>query len=383
MVYVAMFSQAGINQPFLPLWLARRGLTAAEIGIVISAPLLLRILVTPAIGMLSDRTGNRPLVVRALASIVFVIALALSHAEGFWMILGLATMMMLFGQAIQPIVDASVLSLVRSGVARDYGRMRLWGSFSFAASTVVGGFILGWGGPDAVFTAYICAVALQIAASFILPSSTPSPSHTGKPALDLHKRPLLIVVFAVAALVLASQATFNSFGSIHLRSIGFAERTVGILWAMATSAEIAMFWAGPLLAKRLGAFGLLMLASSGAILRWSVMSLDPGLAITALLQLLHAATFSGSYLGLMRFVQSEVSDHVGAQAQSAFVTMLGLMTAATTLAMGPVYRAIGASAFLATALLPTVALVLLLCFRTRLQAAAARAVSTDQEKARP
>ncbi|WP_342359570.1 MFS transporter [Terrarubrum flagellatum] len=378
LVYFALFAQAGLNQPFLPVWLSSRGLTETEIATVISLPLLLRIMVTPVIGSISDRTGSRAMVVRILALIVLALALMLSQARSFGPILALATLMMLFGQAIPPIVDASVLSLIRSGVARDFGRMRLWGSGSFATATLIGGFILGWGGPDAVFVAYICAVVLQIGASFILPSAAQQAAPVAKKTrLDLHKRPLLLVVFIVAALPLASQATFNSFGSIHLREIGFAERTVGMLWALATSSEIAMFWAGPILARRMSAFSVLALACGAAVLRWSVMSLDPGLVITMLLQMLHAATFSCSYLGLMRFVQVEVSDAVGARAQGAFVTMLGLMTAATTLAMGPIYREIGAGAFMASAILPATGLALLLGFRSRLRAAEAEGAARE------
>jgi PPP family 3-phenylpropionic acid transporter len=334
--------------------------------------MLLRIFVTPAFGFLADRARSRNMVVRALALLVLFIALALSQASGFWTILVLATAMMLFSQAISPIVDASVLSLVRKGIARDFGRMRLWGSMSFAVASVLGGFVLSYGGPDAVFGAFMVATSLMVAASFVLPSTTPASTSKDGAALRLFRRPPLLVVFTAAALVLASHATFNSFGSIHLRDTGYPEWSIGMLWAVATSAEIAMFWAGPIVARILGPYRTLLLAAGAAFCRWSLMSLDPGFASTVLLQLFHAATFSGSYLGLMQFVQADVADQVGARAQSAFVTLLGIMTAATTLAMGPLYRHLGSGAFQVTALLPLTALALLFAFRLPLRAAIAR-----------
>ncbi|MBN9062021.1 MAG: MFS transporter [Rhizobiales bacterium] len=370
MVYFALFAQAGLNQPFLPLWLTSRGLNETQIAAVISAPLLLRIMVAPAIGMIADRTGDRALIMRCLAAGVFLLALCLSQAGGFWTILLLATSMMLLSQAIPPVVDASVISLIRGGKARDFGRMRLWGSGGFAAATILGGFILAWGGVDAVFAAFVCAILLQIAASFILPGGAARAKERSETRLDLHKRPALIVVFLVAALTLTSHATFNSFGSLHFRRLGFPESAIGLLWATATLSEVAMFWAGPFLSRRLSAFGVLVLAASVAVARWSLMSLDAGLPATVLLQMLHAATFSGSYIGLMRFM-AQVGDHVGARAQSAFATIFGLMTALTTLAMGPIYSEIGARGFLVTALLPALALLLLFGFRRRLRLAEA------------
>jgi hypothetical protein len=92
---------------------------------------------------------------------------------------------------------------------------------------------------------------------------------------------------------------------------------------------------------------------------------------------LHAATFSCPYLGLMRFVQATVEEGVGARAQSAFVTVLGLLTAAATLAMGPLYRNLGAGAYQVAALLPMASLLLLLLFRARLRAAVDFGTRTD------
>jgi PPP family 3-phenylpropionic acid transporter len=99
------------------------------------------------------------------------------------------------------------------------------------------------------------------------------------------------------------------------------------------------------------------------------MSGDPGLAFTALLQLLHSATFSGSYLGLMQFIKADVDDRVGATAQGAFVTVLGAITALTTLAMGPLYGRLGSGAYQVAALLPLLAVGLLFWFREPLRAA--------------
>jgi MFS transporter, PPP family, 3-phenylpropionic acid transporter len=367
-VYGIIFSASGFAQPYFPIWLISRELSDAEIAAVLSAPMLLRILVAPALGAAADRARSRSFVVRLLAPVVFALALLLWQAHGFWAIFALAATMMTLSQAIAPVVDATVITLVRQGFARDFGRIRLWGSASFAVASIVGGFVLASAGPDGVFAAFVAATGLVVIGSFVLPSTSSRSFGNERSALRLFRRPVLLVVFIAAALVLASHATFNSFGSIHLRAAGYPNWSVGLLWALATSAEIAMFWAGPFLAKALGPYGTLLLAAGAAIFRWTLMSRDPGLALTALLQLLHAATFSGSYLGLMQFIKADVDDRVGATAQGAFVTVLGAITALTTLAMGPLYARLGSGAYQVAALLPLVAVGLLFWFREPLRA---------------
>jgi PPP family 3-phenylpropionic acid transporter len=369
LVYVAMFSASGFWQPFFPIWLSTHQLTETEIAIVLSAPMLLRVVAAPALGAAADRAKHRSLIVRVLAPIVLLLSFVVFQAHGFWAIFILSATMMVLSQSIAPIVDASVLTLVREGIARDFGRIRLWGSISFAGASIVGGFVLASSGPDAVFAAFMMATGFVVIASFILPSTSSRDLVGRRSDLRLLQRPGLLIVFGAAALVLASHTTFNSFGSIHLRAAGYPNWSIGLLWALATSAEIAMFWAGPFLARVLGPYGTLLLAAGAGILRWSLMSLEPGFAMTAALQLFHAATFSCSYLGLMRFIQAHVDDRIGASAQSAFVTVLGVITALATLAMGPLYRLLGSGAYQIAALLPLAALVLLLAAREPLRAA--------------
>src|SRR5690242_21615556 len=66
--YAAIFLVAGIQLPFWPVWLASRGLTAREIGILLAAAIWVKVLATPAIGAVADKTGDRHLLMGALAA---------------------------------------------------------------------------------------------------------------------------------------------------------------------------------------------------------------------------------------------------------------------------------------------------------------------------
>ena len=53
--YAAYFFFGGVQLPFFPLWLESRGLDARTIGLVIAAPMLVRIIATPIITHQADR----------------------------------------------------------------------------------------------------------------------------------------------------------------------------------------------------------------------------------------------------------------------------------------------------------------------------------------
>jgi hypothetical protein len=48
LTYIAFYLGTGVFMPFFPVWLSGRGLSAAEIGYVVSTPFILRSLATRA-----------------------------------------------------------------------------------------------------------------------------------------------------------------------------------------------------------------------------------------------------------------------------------------------------------------------------------------------
>src|SRR5436309_14926695 len=53
--YAALFLALGVQLPFLPVWLAAKGLDAREIGIVLAIPMLIRVLAIPLAARAADR----------------------------------------------------------------------------------------------------------------------------------------------------------------------------------------------------------------------------------------------------------------------------------------------------------------------------------------
>src|SRR5437763_6974939 len=70
--YAAVFLVVGVQLPFWPVWLAGRGLDPQEIATVFAATIWAKVVATPAIGALADRTGQRRFVMVFLGAIALI-----------------------------------------------------------------------------------------------------------------------------------------------------------------------------------------------------------------------------------------------------------------------------------------------------------------------
>ena len=86
-LYAFLFFELGVNLPFFPLWLQAQSLDSDAIGVILAAPLLTRVIATPAVGALADRSGRISLALTICAVAVAAGTGLLMIARGFWPIL--------------------------------------------------------------------------------------------------------------------------------------------------------------------------------------------------------------------------------------------------------------------------------------------------------
>src|SRR6266571_6502046 len=66
--YAALFNALGVQLPFLPLWLAAKGLDAGAIGVVLALPMVVRVIVIPLAARGADRYDALRAVIAATAA---------------------------------------------------------------------------------------------------------------------------------------------------------------------------------------------------------------------------------------------------------------------------------------------------------------------------
>lgn len=361
--YCCIFAFAGISVPYFPLWLQFKGLSEFEIGVVLSAPVILRVLIAGPIVSFADSRPDR-----ASFTIALYVASAMSMVfyiwnGGFWWILAITLLMTFFFNPVVPLVDAIAMSGVRRFGA-NYGRMRISGSVIFIVANLAGGYYLLDVAADYILFALIAVLAVGSGLMLALPRIGKRRLASGR-LMDefsfyrMLRMPRFMLVLLAAGILQASHALFYSFGSIYWQSLGYGGLTIGILWGIGVAAEIVLFQFGKWLIGAIGTIPLLVIGGVAAIARWVIFPLDPGLGGFLALQLLHGLTFGAVHIATMYFIMESVPEERIASAQGVGFAVSGLTSAMTVFAGGYIYQAIGVNGFWIMAGLAAIALVLI------------------------
>jgi PPP family 3-phenylpropionic acid transporter len=356
--YAATFLVTGIQLPFWPVWLAARGLTPREIGLLLAAAIWVKVLATPAIGALADKTGGRRVLMGALAAAALAAYGGLLSAESFWLLISLNLVALTAQSALMPLGDTITLAAARSG-GLDYGRVRLWGSVSFIFASIASGAALASSAGERVLPLVLGSSTLVLLACLRVPSVRPVEGGARIAGIGAVAGDPTFWIFVLAASALqASHQVYYGFGTLYWRSLDFSDTTIGWLWAEGVLAEILLFWQGRRLLARLGPIGLMVLGGVAGVLRWSLAGALTSLPFIAALQFLHALTFGASHLGAMHFLSRAVPPSAAASAQSLYAALSsGLGSGLVMGIAGALYSAFGRGAYSFMAVLSAAGLV--------------------------
>ncbi len=364
-LFAAIFMVAGAQLPYLPIWLDWAGLSSREIAAVMAVPLLVRVAVTPVIGLAADRAGDHRRFLIALSWAGLLALLALAQARGFWLVFVCTLLFALAWTTIMPLTETVAMGGVRAA-GLDYGRMRLWGSLSFIAATLAGGWIVAWVGPASAIWLVVGGGALTALAAHALArpiglgrlkAATSPPRLSPAAALGLlGSRTFLLFLLTVGA-TQAAHAMFYTFGTLHWRTLGISTGWAGALWAVGVISEIVLFAFSRDVFQRIGARALILMGAAAALLRWLAMGFDPPLALLLPLQVLHGLTFGATHLGAMHFISETVPEVQAGTAQSLYASVTGgIAMGSAMLISGPLYAAYAGRGYWAMALIAAAAL---------------------------
>ena len=291
--YLTYFATVGIIQPYLPLELAALGYSAAAIGVLLALWNGARIAGPLAAAWLADRQPDRRrlLAPLALASALFTALLAaVTSAPAVALVLVLQSFCF---NGLIPVYDAHAIERL-GATAHRYGWFRLWGSIGFVLAATLAGYLTEDFGTVAIRAALV-AFAGATALAFI---GLPGAAHTPQAAIGLPefvaalREPRLQRFLLVCFLHLAGFGGYYSFYSLYLLRAGYGTATVGLLWASAVVAEIALFAVGPRLLARYPLSQLLRVALASTVLRWVLVAAYPQVPMLQFgAQLLHLAGF--------------------------------------------------------------------------------------------
>lgn len=342
----AIFAVIGLYMPFFPVWLQSRGLDAATIGWILAAPIVARILVTAPLLGLTERGVDPRLLLAVAQGALAAFFLLLLGVEGA-LAIGIVVVLVAVAQA--PLVAAADLlanDAVRADPRLSYAGIRLWGSIGFLACSAGGGALLASAPIDAAMVAMAALACIGALASLAVPASRRDAVPASRS--DARMPPALVWLIAAGALIQASHGALYAFGSIAWRAQGFTATAIGALWAVGVIAEIALFWLAGRLASGEGrAIAFILLGGAGAAIRFAGLAVEPGLAATFALQMLHGLSFGATHLGMMAALAALSPAGGRGRAQGALGAATALGMALATVASGRIFPEAGPLVFLA------------------------------------
>lgn len=377
--YALMFIGTGVSLPYAGLWMRSQGLSGAEIGVILAAPMLARLVTGPAIAVWADGFRYRRTPIALLAAMSALAYATAGLVDGFaawavtWFIAATGV------AAIIPLTDVLNLRLSRKeGFA--FAVPRGFGSAAFFVTNIVVGFIVRATGAEVVIIGVTLACAgIALAAWRVLP---PEPVHDGAPVLGwdrfrgmgrLLKNPAVVTAILAIGLVQAAHGFYYGFSAILWRAQGVEADMTGLLWAFAVVVEISFMWViDPWRRRRgIGPWPILMIASGAAVVRWAFMSVSPPLWALWPLQALHALSFAANFLAGVEVIEKLVprDSQTAAQTLNSMLSA-GVLMGLATLASGPLYDAFGAGGYLAMTGMAAVSLLANLLLRPVLTRAA-------------
>ncbi|WP_437764193.1 MFS transporter [Sorangium sp. So ce281] len=364
--YFGIFAVLGVYLPLFPSWLEARGMQGLAMGAIAATLPAMGLVAPPVFGLIADALGVRVWLIRAACAGAFVVFALLALSSALGVSLGFAGLFVaalafaffrspMFTMADVVAVEASA----SSGIA--YGRLRLWGSISFALMAIASGALVDPARPAAFPATIAACLLIAFAISWALPArgealfrrsgprdgaadaagAARAPAAGGsvrqraRALLQSHDFRLFL---AASFLAQSATSSYDLCYTLHLRDIGFPESLVGVAWAVGVAGEIAlMAFSGPLL-KRFAPPTVLAFAFAGASLRWALLSYVRFWPALLAIQPLHAVSFGMMWVASLAYTRDRSPPEILATAQGLFSASAGAGSVVGMLVWGELYK---------------------------------------------
>jgi PPP family 3-phenylpropionic acid transporter len=290
--FFAYYGYIGVFSPYASLYFSEKGLSAAQIGILMSLMQVMRIFGPNLWGWVADRHQQRVTVLRITAVAAATAFVGMFFGQTFMQLFIVMALVNLFTSAQSPLSEALMLSEMRGDLTH-YGRLRLWGSVGFILSVTIAGPFLDWWGIGLLPWIALALLLMVLGASLRMQESAHGDHHALAPSvLVLLRKREVLAFFTSTFLMIAAHASLYVFYSLYLAQIGYSNTVIGLMWSLGVVVEIVFFFYQAPLFRRFGVRKLMIASLLLAVLRFLLIGFGAESMILLLVaQVLHAATF--------------------------------------------------------------------------------------------
>jgi PPP family 3-phenylpropionic acid transporter len=318
-LYFLVFCCTASWLPVLADFCQHKGLTPAQISLVLSTTPLMMFAVQPFYGFLADRFGYKKslLIASSLAAVSYLFYLV---DDGFYSILLSTFLMSVFYNTIQPLLDSLSLQLVEKEKRLSYGSLRVAGALGWSVTGLIIGQVIDQFDIQFIFIVssismvlvFLCALFMQHDAEEKLKVE----SLTMKGALQLIKNKQLLLLLAVVVLVSVAGTSIWNFYSLYMKSNGASATLVGYGLSLQGLFEIPFFYFSARIIAKLGMRTTLLITVVATALRLVLYSVV-NVPIAALpIEILHGVSWSLFWVICVELVFKLVQKELLATGQS-------------------------------------------------------------------
>ena len=320
--FFGYYGFVGVFAPYVSLYFAGIGMTAVQIGILMSLAQAMRIFGPNLWGWVADATQKRVRVMRFTAIGALLSFTGIFFGESFAYLFVLMIALNLFTSAQGPLCEALMIGEMRGDLTR-YGVIRLWGSVGYIVVVMTAGWLFDWLGIGMMPWVGLVMLAFVLFVSARLRETQPSAALQGKPSMRALLRRREIIAFLVSAcLMIASHTALYVFFSLYMAQRGYSNVVIGLMWTLGVLAEIAFFFYQAPLFRKIGVQRLMLLSLAVAVARFVMIGVGADFLLLLLIaQAMHGITFGVHHSSSVMLLQRWFSGPLQARGQALYVSV--------------------------------------------------------------
>lgn len=343
LTYFVRFIGDALFYPFFALYLKSMSVPNTQIGLILMILPLVALFVNPIWSSLSRNINDNRHIMRILTILEAITVIVLIQLNQTQFIALAVVVLAIVGQPVYVLLDSytSVFSKKRS---YPYGNIRLFGSFSYGITTIVGGVMIAKLGYEETFIASAVFFALfAVALTWILPldieHDTDLNIKSDPKVLLKNNRFIMFAIFYIITLGILFGG--DNFLSIYFESLGVTPDQYGLIMFIFIIFEMIVLYYLSANGYKYSTRKLLLVITITNSLRFLIYGFDLPLAVYIGISLIRSLTMGTMLYVTIRYIEEIVLPKNITLGILVFSSFRSLFTAMVTLSGGVITDHVG------------------------------------------
>ena len=333
LTYFVRFIGDALFYPFFALYLNSMGISNDQVGWILMILPLVALFANPIWSSLSRNINDNRNIMRILTIIEAITVIILIQMKQTEFIALAVVILAIVGQPVYVLLD-SYTSVFGKKANYPYGNIRLFGSFSYGISTIIGGVMIAQLGYEETFiTAAVFFALFAVVLSWILPldiSADTELNVKSEPRLLMkNKKFILFAIFYIITLGILFGG--DNYLSIYFKSLGVSPDEYGLIMFVFIIFEMLVLWLLSANGYRFKTRTLLVIIVLTNALRFIIYGIDLPLFVYITISLIRSLTMGTMLYITIRYIEEIVAPRNITLGILVFSSFRSLFTAMTTL----------------------------------------------------